>query len=79
MPQVPLFVSSSQAEGAAQNGSFNVRFQPPLRVPQGAVNTTITFRYGASDRSLTQEEVNERHLAVSGALEARFQVDSNPG
>ena len=41
MPQVPLFVSSSQAEGAAQNGSFNVRFQPPLRVPQGAVNTTM--------------------------------------
>ena len=41
MPQVPLFVSSSQAEGAVQNGSFNVRFQPPLRVPEGAVNTTM--------------------------------------
>lgn len=53
------------------------RYQGP-GVPEGAVNTTITFRYGASDRSLTQEEVNESHLAVSGALEARFQVGSNP-
>lgn len=41
MPQVPLFVSSNQAEGVAQNGSFSVRFQPPLHVPEGAVNTTM--------------------------------------
>eukprot|EP01046_Picozoa_sp_COSAG06_P012123 COSAG06_NODE_702_length_12942_cov_22.841482_1_plen_133_part_00 len=41
MPQIPLFVSSSQAEGAAQNGAFHVRFQPPLHVPEGAVDTTI--------------------------------------
>ena len=27
-------------------------------VPEGAVNTTIGFTYGAADRSLTQEEVN---------------------
>ena len=41
MPQVPLFVSSSQAEGVVQNGSFNVWFQPPLRVLEGVVNTTM--------------------------------------
>ena len=41
MPQIPLFVSSSQAEGAVQNGAFHVRFQPPLHVPEGAVDTTI--------------------------------------
>ena len=41
MPQIPLFVSSSQAEGAAQNGAFHVRFQPPLHVPEGAVDTRV--------------------------------------
>ena len=40
MPEIPLFVSSSQA-GATQTGSFDVRFQPPLRVPEGAKNATI--------------------------------------
>ena len=40
MPEIPLFVSSSQA-GATQTGSFDVRFQPPLRVPEDAKNATI--------------------------------------
>ncbi|MEO8502318.1 MAG: phenylalanine--tRNA ligase subunit beta [Acidobacteriota bacterium] len=41
-------------------------------VPEGAVNTTISFFYMAEDRSLTQEEVNDRHLALAADLRARF-------
>ncbi len=41
-------------------------------VPTGAVNTTIHFFYNAADRSLTQEEVNERHTELVMALEGRF-------
>jgi phenylalanyl-tRNA synthetase beta chain len=41
-------------------------------VPEGAVNTTISFHYNARERSLTQEEVNARQLALSQELERRF-------
>ena len=41
-------------------------------VPEGAVNTTIAFRYSASDRSLTQDEVNDQHGRVTAALQSRF-------
>ena len=41
-------------------------------VPPGAVNSTIFFRYVSADRSLTQEEVNQRHEALAGRLEERF-------
>jgi phenylalanyl-tRNA synthetase beta chain len=41
-------------------------------VPKGAVNTTISFHYNARERSLTQEEVNARQLALSQELERRF-------
>ncbi len=41
-------------------------------VPAGAVKTTIHFLYNAEDRSLTQEEVNERHQALAAALTERF-------
>lgn len=41
-------------------------------VPAGAVNTTISFLYNAQDRSLTQDEVNERQLALSRKLGERF-------
>jgi phenylalanyl-tRNA synthetase beta chain len=41
-------------------------------VPEGAVNTTIHFLYTARDRSLTQDEVNERQTALVGELERRF-------
>jgi phenylalanyl-tRNA synthetase beta chain len=41
-------------------------------VPAGAVNSTITFLYNARDRSLTQEEVNVRQLALAAELEKRF-------
>jgi phenylalanyl-tRNA synthetase beta chain len=43
-------------------------------VPEGAVNTTIAFLYTADDRSLTQEEVNERHRRLVDGLESRFGV-----
>jgi phenylalanyl-tRNA synthetase beta chain len=41
-------------------------------VPAGAVNTTIYFLYNAADRSLTQEEVNERQATLKAELERRF-------
>jgi phenylalanyl-tRNA synthetase beta chain len=41
-------------------------------VPDGAVNTTLSFLYQARDRSLTQEEVNERQLGLARELERRF-------
>jgi phenylalanyl-tRNA synthetase beta chain len=41
-------------------------------VPAGAVNTTISFSYNAEDRSLTHEEVNERHQALAAELKRRF-------
>jgi phenylalanyl-tRNA synthetase beta chain len=41
-------------------------------VPEGAVNTTIFFFYNAEDRSLTQQEVNDRHQRLAERLEAKF-------
>ena len=41
-------------------------------VPEGAVNTTLSFHYNAQDRSLTQEEVNARQLGLNQELERRF-------
>jgi len=41
-------------------------------VPEGAVNTTAFFVYNAADRSLTQEEVNQRQQALTASLEAEF-------
>jgi phenylalanyl-tRNA synthetase beta chain len=41
-------------------------------VPEGAVNSTITFLYNAGDRSLTQDEVNDRQLGLNRELERRF-------
>jgi phenylalanyl-tRNA synthetase beta chain len=41
-------------------------------VPEGAVNTTISFRYNAPDRSLQQEEVNARQARIAELLERRF-------
>jgi phenylalanyl-tRNA synthetase beta chain len=41
-------------------------------VPSGAVNTTIYFRYNSDERSLTQEEVNERHQRLVAKLESAF-------
>jgi phenylalanyl-tRNA synthetase beta chain len=41
-------------------------------VPAGAVNTTISFSYNAGDRSLTQDQVNDRQLALAAELTRRF-------
>ena len=40
MPQIPLLVSSGQS-GTEQKGAFDVRFQPPLHIPEEAKNATI--------------------------------------
>ncbi len=45
-------------------------------VPEGAVNTTVAFRYNAEDRSLTQEEVNQHHDRMRQELERRFRSDA---
>jgi phenylalanyl-tRNA synthetase beta chain len=41
-------------------------------VPEGAVNTTISFLYNSQERSLTQEEVNERQGVLAAELERRY-------
>jgi phenylalanyl-tRNA synthetase beta chain len=41
-------------------------------VPSGAVNTTLYFLYNASDRSLTQDEVNQQNETIREQLEDRF-------
>jgi phenylalanyl-tRNA synthetase beta chain len=41
-------------------------------VPEGAVNTTIYFVYNSDERTLTQEEVNERHQNLVRDLENQF-------
>jgi len=41
-------------------------------VPDGAVNTTVSFLYNAEDRSLTQEEVNGFQAALTAVLDKRF-------
>lgn len=48
-------------------------------IPVGAVATTIAFHYRAPERSLTQEEVNQRHQALAGDLERRFGIDRRAG
>jgi phenylalanyl-tRNA synthetase beta chain len=71
-------IASALAELApADLASFALRdrYQGP-GVPPGAVATTIAFLYNAADRSLTQEEVNERHRAVAGELERRFGLEA---
>jgi phenylalanyl-tRNA synthetase beta chain len=41
-------------------------------VPAGAVATTVSFLYASPERSLTQDEVNERQEALRRLLEKRF-------
>ncbi|MFL6258891.1 MAG: phenylalanine--tRNA ligase subunit beta [Thermoanaerobaculia bacterium] len=50
---------------------LKVRYRGP-GVPEGAVNTTISFFYNARERSLTQGEVNARQLGLNQELERRF-------
>jgi phenylalanyl-tRNA synthetase beta chain len=44
-------------------------------VAAGRVRTTLWFHYQAADRSLTQDEVNERHAALTARLAARIAED----
>ncbi|MEM8962334.1 MAG: phenylalanine--tRNA ligase subunit beta [Acidobacteriota bacterium] len=46
-------------------------------VPDGAVNTTITFHYLATDRSLTQDEVNQQHTSLVETLGERFGFETS--
>ncbi len=41
-------------------------------VPEGAVNTTLSFLYNSDHRSLSQEEVNNYHDGLARKLEERF-------
>ena len=67
MPQIPLFVSSSQA-GAEQTGTFDVRFQPPLRIPEEGKNATVHL-YMCVLR--TQKKVRTRQFTFMCVLIAR--------
>jgi phenylalanyl-tRNA synthetase beta chain len=60
-----------QAPADLESFGLRVRYQGE-GVPAGAVNTTLAFYYASAERSLTQAEVNERHLAVREVLERRF-------
>ena len=44
-------------------------------MPEGAVNTTIHFLYNSPERSLTQEEVNERQLALDRRAAAALRLE----
>lgn len=54
------------------------RYQGP-GIPEGAVATTITFDYHAGERSLAQDEVNERQARLAAELERRFGVARGEG
>jgi phenylalanyl-tRNA synthetase beta chain len=54
------------------------RYQGP-GVPEGAVATTITFDYHAGERTLVQDEVNERQASLAARLERRFGVARKEG
>ena len=54
------------------------RYQGP-GIPDGAVATTITFDYHAGERSLAQDEVNERQTRLAAELERRFGVAREGG
>jgi phenylalanyl-tRNA synthetase beta chain len=60
-----------QAPGDLESFGLRVRYQGE-GVPPGAVATTLGFYYASQERSLTQSEVNERHLALRDELERRF-------
>jgi phenylalanyl-tRNA synthetase beta chain len=72
---VPWTEIHAAIEGAAppelQEFGLKDRYQGE-GVPAGAVNTTVSFQYGAADRSLQQEEVNVRQAELQRLLEERF-------
>ncbi|HEY7214193.1 MAG TPA: phenylalanine--tRNA ligase subunit beta [Thermoanaerobaculia bacterium] len=62
---------AGQAPPELVSWRLKVRYRGP-GVPEGAVNTTISFEYNARERSLTQEEVNALQLGLNEKLTARF-------
>ena len=62
MPEIPLFVSSSQA-GATQTGTFDVRFQPPLHIPEEAKNATIHIAHATIP--FTEPNVSYIHIQIA--------------
>ncbi len=62
---------AEQAAPELVSWRLKVRYRGP-GVPEGAVNTTISFLYNARDRSLTQEEVNALQVGLNRELEHRF-------
>ncbi len=71
----PLEISWAQLEAAIREGASTLlvafelkdRYQGPSLLP-GTVNSTLSFRYVAEDRSLTQEEVNQSQEALAARL-----------
>ena len=73
-----------EAEVARRPPADLVRFELLDRyegegVPAGSVNTTIHFAYGSSDRSLTQEEVNERQSELARRVEELSAAEPGEG
>jgi phenylalanyl-tRNA synthetase beta chain len=68
--EIDRALAELQPEGLVSY-SLKVRYRGQ-GVPEGAVNTTISFHYNAGERSLTQEEVNARQIALNQELERRF-------
>lgn len=66
-------IDAEQVEDLARY-SLKDRYQGK-GIPAGAVATTIAFHYNAPERSLTQEAVNARHLALAASLERQFGVE----
>jgi phenylalanyl-tRNA synthetase beta chain len=62
---------AEQAPPELVSWRLKVRYRGP-GVPEGAVNTTISFEYNARERSLTQEEVNALQRGLNEKLTARF-------
>lgn len=62
---------AAQAPPELVSWRLKARYRGP-GVPDGAVNTTISFEYNARERSLTQEEVNALQLGLNRDLERRF-------
>jgi len=67
---VAAAVEADRPEGLAGFG-LKDRYQGK-GVPDGAVNTTLWFLYSHPERTLTQDEVNERQSALTAGLESRF-------
>lgn len=78
--EIAAEIDSARADGAAEHLDEVTMIDryTGAGVPDGAVNTTLTMSFVAPDRSLTQDEVNERHQRLTERLESRYGVDAEP-